>query len=70
MNDTTSKINHLEEQINELLELCKKLGDENNKLRAQLQHVTNDRATLLELKEQTRSQVEGMIMRLRSMENA
>ena len=70
MNDTTSKINHLEEQINELLELCKKLGDENNELRAQMQHITSDRATLLELKEQTRSQVEAMIMRLRSMETA
>jgi len=70
MNDTTSKINHLEEQVNELLELCKKLGDENNDLRAQLQHITSERGTLLELKEQARSQVEGMIMRLRSMENA
>lgn len=70
MNDTTSKINHLEEQVNELLELCKKLGDDNNELRAQIQHITSERATLLELKEQTRSQVEAMIMRLRSMETA
>lgn len=70
MNDTTSKINHLEEQVNELLELCKKLGDENSDLRAQLQHLTGERATLVELKEQARSQVEAMIMRLRSMENA
>jgi uncharacterized protein (TIGR02449 family) len=46
------------------------LGDENNDLRAQLQHITSERGTLLELKEQARSQVEGMIMRLRSMENA
>ena len=70
MNDTTSKINHLEDQVNELLELCKKLGEENNDLRAQLQHITGERGTLLELKEQARSQVEGMIMRLRSLENA
>ena len=70
MNDTTSKINHLEEQVNELLELCKKLGDENSNLRAQLQHITGERGTLVELKEQARSQVEAMIMRLRSMENA
>lgn len=70
MNDTTSKINHLEEQVNELLELCKKLGDDNNELRAQIKHITSERATLLELKEQTRSQVEAMIMRLRSMETA
>ncbi len=70
MNDTTSKINHLEQQVDELLELCKKLGDESNDLRAQLQHITSERGTLLELKEQARSQVEGMILRLRSMENA
>lgn len=70
MNDTTSKINHLEQQVNELLELCKKLGDENSNLRAQLQHITGERGTLVELKEQARSQVEAMIMRLRSMENA
>jgi cell division protein ZapB len=70
MNDTTSKINHLEDQVNELLELCKKLGEENSDLRAQLQHITSERGTLLELKEKARSQVEGMIMRLRSMENA
>jgi cell division protein ZapB len=70
MNDTTSKINRLEEQVNELLELCDKLGEENSNLRAQLQHITGERATLIELKEQARTQVEAMITRLRSMENA
>ena len=54
MNDTTSKINRLEEQVNELLELCDKLGEENSNLRAQLQHITGERATLIELKEQAR----------------
>lgn len=70
MTDTTAKINRLEAQVNELLELCKRLGDENHELRAQLQHITSERGTLLELKEQARSQVEAMITRLRSMENA
>ena len=70
MTDTTTRINRLEQQINELLELCKRLGDDNAELRGQLQHVTADRASLLELKEQARSQVEAMITRLRSMENA
>lgn len=70
MTDTTTRINRLEQQIGELLELCKRLGDENAELRSQLQHVTGDRAALLELKEQARSQVEAMITRLRSMENA
>jgi len=70
MKDTNEKINRLEEQINELLDLCKRLGDENKDLKAQLAHTAGERATLLELKEQARVQVEAMIMRLRSMENA
>jgi cell division protein ZapB len=70
MNDTTSKINRLEQQVSELLDLCKRLGKENNDLRAQLHHLSGERATLLEQKEQARSQVEAMITRLRSMESA
>ena len=70
MNDTTSKINRLEHQVSELLDLCKRLSKETNDLRAQLQHLSGERATLLEQKEQARSQVEAMITRLRSMESA
>ena len=70
MTDTTSKISRLEEQVSELLDLCHRLGKENSDLRAQLQHLTGERATLLEQKEQVRSQVEAMITRLRSMESA
>ena len=70
MTDTTSKISRLEEQVSELLDLCRRLGKENSDLRAQLQHLTGERATLLEQKEQVRSQVEAMITRLRSMESA
>lgn len=70
MNDTTSKINRLEEQVSELLDLCKRLGDENSNLRAQMQHLSGERATLVEQKEQIRTQVDAMITRLRSMETA
>lgn len=70
MNETTSKINRLEDQVSELLDLCKRLGKENNDLRAQMQHLSGERASLLEQKEQVRSQVEAMISRLRSMEAA
>ena len=70
MNETTSKINHLEKQVSELLDLCKRLSKETSDLRAQLQHLSGERATLLEQKEQARSQVEAMISRLRSMESA
>ncbi len=70
MSDLTTKINRLESQVEELLELCQKLGDENSDLRNQLQHLSGERAKLLEQKEQARSQVEAMITRLRSMETA
>lgn len=70
MNETTSKIDRLEKQINELLDLCKRLGRENGDLRSQLQNLSGERAHLLEQKEQVRSQVEAMITRLRSMETA
>jgi cell division protein ZapB len=70
MKDTDEKISHLEDQVNELLDMSKRLGDENKELRAQLAQITGERATLIELKERARIQVEGMITRLRSMENA
>ena len=70
MNETTSKIDRLEKQISDLLDVCKRLGKENGDLRSQLQNLSGERAHLLEQKEQVRSQVEAMITRLRSMETA
>ncbi len=70
MNDTKTKMNHLEDQANELIELCQRLSGENSDLRKRLGNLSSERSGLLELKERARSQVEGMITRLRSMENA
>lgn len=70
MTNTTDNINRLEQQVNDLLDICKRLGDENKGLRAQLHHLSSERATLIEQKEQVRAQVDAMITRLRSMENA
>ena len=70
MSDIEAKISRLESQVEELLELCQKLGDENSELRNQLHNLNNDRARLLEQKEQARSHVEAMITRLKSMEMA
>lgn len=69
MNDIKIKITRLESQTNELLGLCQRLSEENSHLRKQLNNMTNERAGLVELKEQARNHVEGMITRLRSMEN-
>lgn len=70
MSDKADKVNRLEEQVNELLELCKKLGDDNEELHERIKHLSGERSTLLELKEQTRNTVEAMITRLRSMETS
>ena len=70
MNDTIKRINKLEAQVNELLELCQRLGNDNQELRAQLQALTSERSSLIEAKEKVRVQVESMITRLRSMEKA
>ena len=70
MTDTIKRINKLEQQVNELLELCQRLGDDNKERRAQLQQLTSERSNLIEQKEKVRVQVESMITRLRSMEKA
>lgn len=70
MTDTITRINKLEEQVSELLELCQRLSNDNRELRAQLQTLTSERSNLIESKEKIRVQVESMITRLRSMEKA
>jgi uncharacterized protein (TIGR02449 family) len=70
MTDTIKRIDNLEAQVSELLELCKRLGNDNQELRAQLQTLTAERSNLIEAKEKVRVQVESMITRLRSMEKA
>ena len=70
MTDTIKRINKLEEQVDELLTLCQRLGNDNQDLRAQLQNLTSERSHLIESKEKVRVQVESMITRLRSMEKA
>ncbi len=70
MTDTITRISKLEEQVDELLDLCQKLGHDNQELRTQLQTLTFERSNLIESKEKVRVQVEAMITRLRSMEKA
>lgn len=70
MTDTIKRIDKLEAQVGELLELCQRLGNDNQELRTQLQALTSERSNLIEAKEKVRVQVESMITRLRSMEKA
>ena len=68
--NTITRINKLEQQVGELLELCQRLVDDNKDLRSQVQQLTTERSTLFEQKQKIRVQVESMITRLRSMEKA
>ena len=69
MENNDNKLNRLEQQVNELLELCERLSNENHDLRAQINNINRERAQLVEQKETVRNHVESMITRLRSMEN-
>lgn len=68
MTDTITRINKLEKQVDELLELCQRLSNDNKELRAQIHQLSAERSNLVEQKEKVRVQVESMITRLRSME--
>ncbi len=63
-------IEALESKVEELLELTRQLSRENAELKEQLQDIRNDRSHLVEQKEQVRTQVEGMIARLKTLETA
>lgn len=70
MTNTITRINKLEQQVEELLSICQRLSKENKELRAQISQMASERSNLLEQKEKVRGQVESMITRLRSMEKA
>jgi len=69
-NKTPNNIEALESKVEELLELASRLSVENTALKQQLQGLKSDRSGLVEQKEQVRTQVEGMIARLKAMESA
>jgi len=69
-NKTPNNIEVLESKVEELLELASRLSVENTALKQQLQGLKSDRSGLVEQKEQVRTQVEGMIARLKAMESA
>ncbi|MDH5483741.1 MAG: TIGR02449 family protein [Gammaproteobacteria bacterium] len=69
-NQATTNIESLESKVEELLALSQRLSEENAQLKAQLFALKTDKSGLVEQKEQVRSQVEGMISRLKAMESA
>ena len=66
----SQNIEALEAKVEELLTLSKRLAAENKDLQKQLHDIKTDRSVLVEQKEHVRTQVEGMIARLKAMETA
>jgi cell division protein ZapB len=58
----------LESQVDELIQTCDQLTDENRALRDQQSTLVAERASLIEKSELARSRVEAMIARLKAME--
>lgn len=58
----------LEAQVDELIQTCGQLSDENQALRDQQSTLVAERASLIEKSELARSRVEAMIARLKAME--
>ncbi|HET9189124.1 MAG TPA: TIGR02449 family protein [Rudaea sp.] len=72
MSNANPALNELHEvsgRIDRLLELCRRLAEENRSLRLSQDQLAAERSNLLAKNEQARTRVEAMIARLRSLEN-
>ena len=68
-NDTLAQMQQLASRIDKLLDLTRRLADENRSLRQGQEQWVTERAQLLNKNELARSRVEAMINRLKSLEN-
>ena len=67
--DSLQQLGELATKVEQLAELCLRLGEENRTLRQSQESLIGERAQLLTKNEQARSRVEAMIHRLKSMEH-
>lgn len=65
---TLTAIADIAARVDQLVELCRRLGDENRSLRHSLEQLAGERAGLIARNEQARVRVEAMISRLKSLE--
>jgi len=68
-NDALAQVQQMSARLDKLLELVRRLADENRSLRQGQEQLVNERAQLLNKNELARSRVEAMISRLKSLEN-
>jgi len=70
MKISEEEFKRLEIRIDELIQTCEQLKEENRLLKAQQQSYSSERAKLLEKQEEARSRVETMINRLKALETS
>lgn len=68
-NDTLAAVQQLSARLDKLIDLTRRLAEENRSLRLGQEQLANERAQLLNKNELARSRVEAMIHRLKSLEN-
>jgi len=68
MTTTDNNIDDLEQQVEELLDLCDKLTRSNSTLRGTVDELQSERTTLIQQKDKARTHIESMITRLKAME--
>ena len=68
-NDALAQVQQMSARLDKLLELVRRLADENRSLRQGQEQLVSERAQLLNKNELARSRVEAMINRLKSLEN-
>lgn len=65
---TLQSITDIGARIDQLVDLCRRLTEENRSLRLSQEQLSAERAGLIARNEQARSRVEAMISRLKSLE--
>lgn len=59
----------VEAKLEQLIQRCHELAEENRRLRRKEEELTNERARLMEKNERARSRIESLITRLKQFEN-
>ncbi|HVJ62715.1 MAG TPA: TIGR02449 family protein [Tahibacter sp.] len=66
--NTLADLREVSARIDQLVEQCRRLSEENRSLRQSQEQLATERAVLLSKNEQARIRVEAMIARLKSLE--
>ncbi|MBK1700947.1 TIGR02449 family protein [Thiococcus pfennigii] len=63
-------IDRLEKQVDEIIECCRRLQEDNETLRARQASLTTERAELIQKTDLARSRIEATLARLKTMEES